>query len=115
MSQAIQQKKPRRVNRSKTTTLTDVLSFPAERNACKNELRKRLIIDDPVSGVVADSNPPISFWRVTFGIRNPDGTEGDIVIGLDRCFCFGVQESKDPGSQKLNGYSMAIAMYDQAG
>lgn len=101
--------------KTKFTQLTDILDFPADRKACKEALKKRLVIDPPVTGTVPNSNPTISYHRINIGIINPDGTEGDLIFSLDRCYCFGVSESKAPDTGVLNGYSMAISMYDRDG
>lgn len=110
-----QTNKKRNNNRYRTTILTDVMSFPTEEKALKEEIRKRIIIDDPVHGVVPNSNPEIKFVKQFIGIKNPDGTEGELVIDLDRCFSFGVCEQRAPDTGVLNGYSEAISMYDRDG
>jgi len=101
--------------KARNTLLTDVLDFPGDRKALKEELKRRLVIDPPQTGTVPNSNPAITYNRINIGIRNPDGTEGDLVVPLDRSFSFGVSESKAPDTGILNGYSMVISMYDRDG
>lgn len=105
----------KRNSRARTTQLTDVMSFPADTNALKEEIKRRLIIDPAVHGSVPNSTPEIKFVRKGLGIRNLDGTEGNLIFDTDRLFCFGVSEAKNPETGALNGYSMAISMYDRDG
>lgn len=109
---------PQKKKQAKNTQLTDVMDFSADRKVMKEELRRRLIIDPPVAGSVPSSSVPISFNRVGLGIVNNDGTQGELIVAFDRSFCFGVSESRQdvngaPGP--LNGYSVAISMYDRDG
>ncbi len=98
---------------STNTQATDILTFPSNDILLREELKNRLIMKAPIVSTVPNSNPPINFKRIPLAIRNPDNTEGDLVIITDRCFSFGVSESKDIESGKLNGYSMAISMYNR--
>lgn len=101
--------------KTKFTQLTDILDFPADRKACKEALKKRLVIDPPITGTVPNYNSTINYHRINIGIINPDGTEGDLIFSLDRCYCFGVSETRATDTGVLNGYSMAISMYDRDG
>lgn len=105
----------KRNSRSRFTQLTDVMSFPADVKALKEELKRRVVIDPPTFGTVPNSTPEIKFVKKFFGIKNSDGTEGELVLDTDRLFCFGVSEAKAPDTGILNGYSMAISMYDRDG
>lgn len=111
-SQAPQKKKS---SKPRTTVLTDVMSFSSDHKTMKTELQNRMTFDPPVYGSVPNSNPLISFYRVPFGIKNPDNTEGDVIIDMDRCFSFGTGENRSPDTQALNGYSTSISMYDRDG
>ncbi len=105
----LQSKKP------KLTQLTDVMNFSSDKKILKEELKARLILDSPVFGTVPNSIPPITFHRIIMSINNFDEiTQGDLVIGLDRCFSFGVGENKSPEG-RLNGYGTSISMYDRDG
>src|SRR5258708_7845864 len=98
----------KKVSKSKITALTDIMTFPSDIKEMKEQIQKRLTIDPPISGTVPNSNPVINYYRINIGIKNPDGTEGDLIVDLDRCFCFGTGENKAPDSGILNGYSASI-------
>jgi hypothetical protein len=106
--------KQSRKNRSGKTQLIDLNDFPKEREAVKQLLKERLIFDAAVSGTVPNSKPPVTFHRINIGIKNTDQSEGDVVLGMDRCFSFGVSENRND-QQVLNGYSYPIAMRDRDG
>lgn len=107
--------KPKRKNRSGKTQLIDLVDFPKDRESMKQVLQERLIFDAAVSGTVPNSKPPIQFYRINIGIKNSDGSEGDLVLGLDRCFSFGVSENRNEQTQAIQGYSYPIAMRDKDG
>lgn len=94
---------PKKVNvslRQKNTQLIDPEDFSPS----------RIIFDDPV----AESIPgqPGTNYRVNIGYKNPDNTEGFLILGFDSCYCFGVSENVDMNSKALNGYNVAISLYD---
>lgn len=92
----------RKVNRSNTTQLTDPVSFNPD----------NLIFDEPAENKIpGDEN--LKFHRISIGIKNQDGTEGDLVIGLDRCNSYGIQITRDMKTKELNGYSLAIVLRDK--
>lgn len=70
----------------------------------------RVVFDDPV----AESIPgqPGTNYRINLGYKNPDNTEGFLILGFDTCYCFGVSENVDLNSKALNGYNVAISLYD---
>lgn len=86
--------------RQKNTQLIDPEDFSAS----------RIVFDDPV----AESIPgqPGTNYRVNIGYKNPDNTEGFLILGFDTCYCFGVSENVDMNSKVLNGYNVAISLYD---
>src|SRR5437016_3529619 len=110
MSAAI---KPQRKNRSGKTQLLNLSNLPHDRADMKEELRKRLIFDAALSGSVPNSKPPITFHRINIGITNEDKSEGDLVVGFDRSFSFGVSENRNEQTQALQGFSYPISMYDR--
>jgi hypothetical protein len=92
----------RKINRSHTTQLTDATEFNAS----------NLIFDDPIENKIpGDDN--LKFFRIPIGIKNPDGTEGDLVLGLDRCSSYGIQITRDMKTKELNGYSLALVLRDK--
>jgi hypothetical protein len=70
----------------------------------------RVVFDDPV----AESIPgqPGTNYRINLGYKNADNTEGFLILGFDTCYCFGVSENVDLNSKALNGYNVAISLYD---
>jgi hypothetical protein len=107
--------KPKRKNRSGKTQLIDLTDVPREREAMKDFLRERLIFDAATSGTVPNSKPPIAFHRINIGFKNPDASEGDLVLGMDRSFSFGVSENRNEQTQVIQGYSYPISMRDRDG
>lgn len=107
-------KKPQQ-KKVKNTMLTNVMDFPSDRKSMKEALKKVLVLEPAVSGSVPNSNPQIVFNRLPIAIENPDGTVGDLVLGLDRCFSFGAGKNENAETKALNGYSMSISMYDRDG
>ena len=86
--------------RQKSTQLIDPEVFDAS----------RVVFDDPV----AESIPgqPGTNYRINLGYKNPDNTEGFLILGFDTCYCFGISENVDLNSKALNGYNAAISLYD---
>lgn len=76
---------------------------------------ERLIISDPVDGSVPNSTPPIKFKRINISTRNTDGTIGDLIFPTTEVFSFGVGENRDPKTGDLNGYSMALVLWNRNG
>jgi hypothetical protein len=94
---------PKKVNlslRQKNTQLIEPDQFSSS----------RIVFDDPV----AESIPgqPGTNYRVNIGYKNPDNTDGFLILGFDTCYCYGVSENVDMNSKALNGYNVAISLYD---
>ena len=94
---------PKKVNlslRQKNTQLIEPDHFSSS----------RIVFDDPV----AESIPgqPGTNYRVNIGYKNPDNTDGFLILGFDTCYCYGVSENVDMNSKALNGYNVAISLYD---
>jgi len=96
------------------TQLTDIMSLPRDRQALKEELKKRLVFDDAVFGS-HPTNKTITFYRINIGIKNPDDSEGEVIINLDRSFSFGVSTNYDESKTIIQSYSYPISMYDKNG
>lgn len=106
-------KKPKKVNRSKTTKPSDPLTHNLD----------DVIFDPVVSGTIPGSDLPS--WRINIATRLPQTdeekrkgvkpAESDLVLSLDRSFCFGVSENRDTKTGALNGYSCAIPLWDRDG
>jgi hypothetical protein len=93
-----QVKKP--INRNRYTQPTQLSEFNVN----------KIIFDEPIKGSIP--NTPITFHRVNLGYRNPDGTEGELVLELPDCPTFGVSENTDTKSGELQGYSVGITFGD---
>jgi len=97
--------------RSSTPQLTDPVSFDIN----------NLVFDD---AVVSDLGK-IKFYRINLATKYSDGTEGDLILGFDRCMSYGVQENNDEittivdgreqKTNKLNGYSISLVLRDKDG
>lgn len=96
------------------TQLTNIMDLPNDRQALKEELKKRLIFEDAVFGT-HPTNKTITFYRINIGIKNPDDSEGEVIIGLDRSFSFGVSTNYDESKTVIQSYSYPISMYDRNG
>lgn len=96
------------------TQLTNIMEFPKDRQAMKDELKSRLTFEDAVFST-HPTNKSISYYRINIGIKNPDGTEGEVVVGLDRCFSFGLTTNYDESKTTIQSYSYPISMYDRNG
>lgn len=57
-------------------------------------------------------NTTIKYKRINIGVKNPDGTTGELIIQTPRLFSFGVSENKDQNG-KLNGYSLPLCLYNR--
>ena len=76
---------------------------------------KNMIFSKPEVGTVPDSNPPVKYRRVKIGTKYPDGTSGDLIISTPRVWSFGVQESTEIGTGKVNGHSFPISLWSRDG
>ena len=56
----------------------------------------------------------IKYFRIPVGVKNPDGTVGELVFPTERVFSYGVQENKNENG-KIDGYSVALCMWDRDG
>ncbi len=64
---------------------------------------------------LGDGKTKIKYWRIPVSVRNPDGSVGELVFPTERVFSFGVQENKNIESNKIDGYSMALCMWNRDG
>lgn len=92
-----------------------------------------IVFMDPEPKNVPGSNPPISFIRVNLLTKNQEmdengntrldengkpitnGTMGDLILGLDRLFSFGVSETVSQETKSVTGHSMSFAMWSREG
>lgn len=87
------------------TQLTDIATFDV----------KNIIFSDPVSGEIPDSKPKIEFKRINISTINPDGTEGELIIPTDNLYSFGVCENRSMETNKVNGYTFPICLWNKNG
>ena len=76
---------------------------------------KNMIFSDPTTSSVPDSVPPIVFRRINISTLNDDGTVGDLILPTSQLFSFGISENIDPKTKELNGYSMALCLWNKNG
>lgn len=69
-----------------------------------------MIFSEPNISTIPTANVPITLKRIPISTRNPDGSIGDLIIGV-KGFSFGVQENKDFNTGKPNGYQFPISLY----
>lgn len=85
-----------------TTQLTDINNFESN----------NIIFSKPDEGNI----DKIKFKRIRIGVRNPNGTTGDLIIATPpHLHCFGLQESRDLGTNAINGYSMPLCLWNRNG
>lgn len=73
---------------------------------------KNLVFSKPDGGNI----DKIKFKRIRIATRYPDGSVGDLIIATPpNLHCFGLQESKDLGSNAVNGYSMPLCLWSRNG
>lgn len=92
-----------KVNRSATTQLTNPVDYNIS----------NLIFDEPIESVIPGNN--LKMYRVKLATKNEDGTEGDLVLGLDKCRSYGINPTKDMTTGVLNGYSISLVLHDRDG
>ena len=76
-----------------------------------------IVFQDPQlnSITLGDGKTKINYYRIPVGVRNPDGTLGELVFSTEKVFSFGVQENKNMESDRIDGYSMAMCMWNRDG
>jgi hypothetical protein len=92
-----------KINRSQTTVLSDPINYNVE----------NIVFDEPTENNIPGST--LKFFRVNVGTKNPNGTEGNLVLKLDKCMSYGLQETRDMQTGVLNGYSISLCMKDKEG
>lgn len=72
---------------------------------------KNMRFRKPIDGSIL--NDTVKFKRVAIGTRNPDGSLGDLVIPTLPVYSFGLSENINPQSQKTDGYSLSLCLYNK--
>ena len=75
----------------------------------------RMRFSDAQVGTIPNSVPPIVYKRINISTVNTDGSIGELVIPTEQVFTFGVGENTNPDSGKVNGYVMALCLWNRDG
>ena len=57
----------------------------------------------------------MTYKRIKIGTKNEDGTIGDLILKTSELFSFGVHENRDMVSNKVNGYTLPLCMWNKNG
>jgi len=74
---------------------------------------ENIVFDKVAVGSIPNST--MTFKRINIGIRNEDGSIGECIIPTEKLFSFGVQESKDMTTNKVNGYQASLSLWSRDG
>jgi hypothetical protein len=72
---------------------------------------KNMRFRKPIDGSIL--NDTVKFKRIAIGTRNPDGSLGELVIPTLQVYSFGLSENINPQSQKADGYSLSLCLYNK--
>ena len=90
------------------TQLTDPNGFDYSRIIFSKPETKQIPNDDP-------SAPKMSYKTIRMGVKNPDGTRGDLVMSTSEVFSFGVSPNTAMGSNEVNGYTLPLCLWSKDG
>ena len=93
---------------SNNTQLSDPMGFDFSRITFSKVETKQIPNDDPAA-------PKMSYKTIRLGVKNPDGTRGDLVMSTSEVFSFGVSENTAMGSQDINGYTLPMCLWNKDG
>ena len=88
-----------------------MISEDTEVTEIKNFKTSNIVYSDPIVNQIPNST--IKYKRIMIGIKNPNGTTGDLVLKTSKLFSYGITENLDQATQKINGYSMGICLWDR--
>lgn len=75
---------------------------------------KRIIFSRPEVGNIPGSK--LTFKRIRITVRNRDGTIGDLILATPPdLYSFGLQETTDQTTGKVNGYQFPISLWNRNG
>jgi hypothetical protein len=75
---------------------------------------ENLIFSKPEIGNIPGQK--INFKRIRIAVRNPDNSIGDLILSTpDHLHSFGLQETRDPATNNLNGYVMPLCLWNRNG
>lgn len=75
----------------------------------------RMVFSEPQKGSIPNTIPAINFQRILISTKNPDGTQGELILPTSRLFSFGVSENKNPETGKVNGYVLPLCLHNRDG
>lgn len=70
-----------------------------------------IIFSKPVVNNIAGS-AQMTYKRIIISTKNKDGTQGDLVLGTERLFSFGVS-TRNPEGDPKDGYQLSMSMYNK--
>lgn len=62
--------------------------------------------------IVSNISNQVSYKRVMISTKNPDGTQGDLIIPTERVFSFGVG-TRNPDGDPKDGYQLTLSMHSR--
>ena len=90
------------------TQLSDPNGFDFNNITFSKPETKQIPNDDP-------SAPKMFYKTIRMGVRNPDGTRGDLVFPTTEVFSFGVSPNTAMGSSDINGYTLSLCLHNKDG
>ena len=73
-----------------------------------------IIFSKPQAGGLKDTS--VKFRRIYLSVKNPDGSEGDLIISTPRIFSFGVSENMSQDDKnKSNGFVFPLVLQNKDG
>ena len=74
----------------------------------------RIVFSDAISGSIPDSKPAITFKRINFNYRYPNGEVGPLLIPTaSTVFSFGLSENVSQETGKVSGHVFPLALYNK--
>jgi hypothetical protein len=73
-----------------------------------------MVFSDVIESKVPSKN--LTYRRINIGTKNPDGSVGELIVQTtDSLFSFGVSENKNPDTEKVDGYSFPLCLWNKDG
>ena len=73
---------------------------------------KNLVFSKAVKSSIPNMNPPVNFHRINVKIKQ--GTQlNDLFLPTSMLYSFGIQQNENPDTGKVNGYSVALCMWNR--
>lgn len=57
----------------------------------------------------------MGYKRMNISVQHEDGSCGDLIISTTKVYSYGVQKSKDQGTDKVNGYTLPLCLWNKNG